>query len=134
MSDTELHDLTLSDAAEAIAEGKLSPVEYTAALIARSEALQPQLDAFITPTFEAAMADARAAEDEIAAGNGPEPYRVAYVQPSRRPARHPVCGQGHLRHRRCADLRPLAHLHRSCPRQGLHGGRAPARGWRDPHR
>lgn len=69
MSDTELHDLTLSDAAAEIAEGKLSPVEYTAALIARSEALQPQLDAFITPTFDAAMADARAAEDEIAAGN-----------------------------------------------------------------
>ncbi|MGE0700584.1 MAG: amidase [Hyphomicrobiaceae bacterium] len=63
-----LHDLTLADASGLIAARKLSPVEYTAALIARTEALQPQLDAFITRTDESAMDAARAAEAEIARG------------------------------------------------------------------
>ena len=41
MSDADLHDLTLSEAAGAIERRELSPVAYTEALIARSEALQP---------------------------------------------------------------------------------------------
>lgn len=65
---SQLHDLTLAQAADRIAARDLSPVEYTDALIARSEALQPQLFAFITPTFERARQAARAAADEIAGG------------------------------------------------------------------
>ncbi|MGD9805285.1 MAG: amidase [Hyphomicrobiaceae bacterium] len=65
---TELHDLTLAGAARLIAARKLSPVEYTAALIARTDALEPQLNAFITRTNDIAMATARAAEAEITRG------------------------------------------------------------------
>ena len=57
---SELHDLTLAQAADRIAARELSPVEYTDALIARSEALQSQLFTFITPTFEQARKAAHA--------------------------------------------------------------------------
>ena len=69
MADSELHDLTLAQAAALIRTRKLSPVEYTRALIARTDALEPQLNAYITRTTEAAMEAARAAEAEIARGN-----------------------------------------------------------------
>ena len=68
MTTTELHDLTLAEAAKAIESRELSPVDYTDALIARCEALDPQLNAFITSTFDLARDNARAAETEIAAG------------------------------------------------------------------
>ena len=48
MADTALHDLTLAQAAALIKARKLSPVEYTRALIARTDALDPQLNAYIT--------------------------------------------------------------------------------------
>ena len=66
---SELHDLTLAQAAAQIERRELSPVEYTDALTARSEALQPQLFAFITPTFERARKAAIVAAEEIANGN-----------------------------------------------------------------
>ena len=65
---TALHDLSLAQAARMIAAKKLSPIEYTAALLERTNALEPQLNAFITRTSEAAMDAARAAEAEIARG------------------------------------------------------------------
>ena len=68
MPTTELHDLTLAQAADAIRNRDLSPVEYTDALIERSEALQPQLNTFITTTFETACISAKAAAKEIANG------------------------------------------------------------------
>jgi aspartyl-tRNA(Asn)/glutamyl-tRNA(Gln) amidotransferase subunit A len=61
--------LTVAEAARLIGARKLSPVELTEALIARCEALEPQLNAFITRTFEAAREAARAAEAEIARGH-----------------------------------------------------------------
>lgn len=69
MSDSDLHDLTLSEAATLIAGRKLSPVEYTRALLDRTESLEPQLNAFITRTAEAASEAASAAEAEIMRGN-----------------------------------------------------------------
>ena len=69
MTDTALHDLTLAEAATLIKARKLSPVEYTQALLARTDALEPQLNAYITRTSEAAMEVARAMEAEIALGN-----------------------------------------------------------------
>ena len=69
MADTALHDLTLAEAAALIRTRKLSPVEYTRALLARTESLEPQLNAYITRTSEAALEAARAAEAEIARGN-----------------------------------------------------------------
>src|SRR5262245_5181114 len=60
--------LTIADAASLIEAGKLSPLELTKSLLDRIEALNPQLDAFITLTAERALEQAKAAEAEIAAG------------------------------------------------------------------
>ena len=67
-SSSALHDLTLAEAARLIKARKLSPVELTGALLARTEALEPQVNAFITRTPEAAMETAKSAEAEIARG------------------------------------------------------------------
>ena len=71
MSDpnTDLHFLTITEAARLIESWKLSPVELTQALLQRIEALDPQLNAFITLTADRALDDARMAEQEIAGGN-----------------------------------------------------------------
>ena len=69
MPAAELHNLTLAEASHLISTRKLSPVEYTERLLARTEALEPQLNAFITRTPDVAMAAARAAEAEIMHGN-----------------------------------------------------------------
>src|SRR5246500_1044032 len=79
---TELHWLTIADAARLIETRRLSPVELTDALIARVEALDPQLNAFLLPTPEKAREQAKTAEREIMAGNnyrGPHhgiPFRL----------------------------------------------------------
>src|SRR5436309_3269731 len=66
---TDLHWLTMADAARLIERRRLSRVELTDALIARVEALDPQLNAFLLPTPEKAREQAKAAEREIMAGN-----------------------------------------------------------------
>ena len=66
---TELHWLTIADAARLIEQRQLSPVELTDALLARIEALDPQLNAFLLPTPEQAREQAKAAEREIMAGS-----------------------------------------------------------------
>jgi len=53
---TDLHWLTIADAARLIERRRLSPVELSDALIARAEALDPQLNAFLLPTPEKARA------------------------------------------------------------------------------
>jgi aspartyl-tRNA(Asn)/glutamyl-tRNA(Gln) amidotransferase subunit A len=65
---TDLHDLSIAELAGLIAARKLSPVEPTEALIQRVERYDAQTRAFITPTFDLARRQARAAEAEIAAG------------------------------------------------------------------
>jgi aspartyl-tRNA(Asn)/glutamyl-tRNA(Gln) amidotransferase subunit A len=59
---------TLAEASAAIAAGGTSPVILTEAAIARAEALQPTLSAFITLAVDRAREAARRAEAEIAAG------------------------------------------------------------------
>jgi aspartyl-tRNA(Asn)/glutamyl-tRNA(Gln) amidotransferase subunit A len=66
---TQLHWLTIADAARLIERRQLSPVELTAASLARIEALDPQLNAFLLPTPEKAREQARAAEREIMTGS-----------------------------------------------------------------
>src|SRR5262245_15034760 len=66
--DAELQTLTIAGAAKLIETRQLSPVELVEALDARIEAVNPRLDAFITLTSELAHAQAKAAEQEIAAG------------------------------------------------------------------
>ena len=64
----DLHDLTIAEGARLLGAKRLSPVEWTEALLARIEALDAQLDAFIAVTADAAMEQAKAATAEIAAG------------------------------------------------------------------
>ncbi|MDP1544029.1 MAG: amidase, partial [Polycyclovorans sp.] len=70
---TDLHWMTAAAAAKAIAAKELSPVDLTAALLARIERLDPKLNAFIRLDGEAAMAAARTAEAEIASGRSRGP-------------------------------------------------------------
>src|SRR5206468_11586398 len=65
---SELHDLSLAQLSDLISARTLSPVELVDALIRRVEDFDAQTRAFITPTFELARRQARAAEAEIAAG------------------------------------------------------------------
>lgn len=64
----DLSLLTLSQAAELLAARKLSPVELTEAMLRRIEAINPQLDAFVTLTADRALDRAKRMEAEIAAG------------------------------------------------------------------
>jgi aspartyl-tRNA(Asn)/glutamyl-tRNA(Gln) amidotransferase subunit A len=65
---TDLAWLTAAEAGRLMAAKKLSPVEYAQALIARTETLEPRLDAYISFTPELMLAMARAAETEMLAG------------------------------------------------------------------
>ncbi len=65
---SDLHWLTATEAARAIAARKLSPVELMSALLERIGRLDPKLNVFIRLDGEAAMEAAKAAEAEIASG------------------------------------------------------------------
>lgn len=65
---TELHWLTLTELAGKIEAREVSPVEATEGLLARIDALEPRLGAFVTVTADYARERARQAESEIAAG------------------------------------------------------------------
>ena len=67
---TETAFLTIAEASRLIADRKLSPVELTDACLRRIEALDNQLDSFVTLTAERARKEAKAAETAIMA-NGP---------------------------------------------------------------
>jgi aspartyl-tRNA(Asn)/glutamyl-tRNA(Gln) amidotransferase subunit A len=69
MPSTALPFLTIAEASRLIAARQLSPVELTQAFLARIEAIDPQLNAYLLVTAEVALAQARRAEDEIMAGN-----------------------------------------------------------------
>jgi aspartyl-tRNA(Asn)/glutamyl-tRNA(Gln) amidotransferase subunit A len=60
--------LTIAEASALLKSRQLSPVEYVEALMARTETFDPQLRAYITPTFDLARQQAKQAEREITAG------------------------------------------------------------------
>jgi hypothetical protein len=64
---TDLHWLSATDTAHAIASRDLSPVELMTALLTRIGRLDPKLNAFIRIDAEAAMNAAKAAEVEMEA-------------------------------------------------------------------
>lgn len=66
---SELLRANLAEVSELLRGKKLSPVEVTQACLARIEALNPELNAFITVTGDTALAQARAAESEIQRGD-----------------------------------------------------------------
>ena len=65
---TDLAWLTVAEAAELLRAKKLSPVEYTRALIDRVERYDGKLNAFLRFTPELALEDAKRAEKEIMRG------------------------------------------------------------------
>jgi aspartyl-tRNA(Asn)/glutamyl-tRNA(Gln) amidotransferase subunit A len=71
---TDLAWLGVAEAAELIRGKKLSPVEYTQALIARAERHDQHYNAYLRPTPDIALADARRAEEEIMRGHYRGPW------------------------------------------------------------
>ncbi|MDH2429751.1 amidase [Sphaerisporangium sp. TRM90804] len=63
-----IHDLTALEQAAAVRARELSPVEITQHYLERMERLDPQVGAFVTPTPDLALDQARAAEARVLAG------------------------------------------------------------------
>ncbi len=61
----EPYDLTATEAAEQIRQRKLSPVALVESLLARTEALEPSLQVWVTLDAEGALESAREAEREL---------------------------------------------------------------------
>src|SRR5882672_1914650 len=64
-----MHTLTLSELAKKLRAKEFSVTELTMSLLARIEASQPSLNAFITVTPESALAQAKAAEASLDSGS-----------------------------------------------------------------
>jgi aspartyl-tRNA(Asn)/glutamyl-tRNA(Gln) amidotransferase subunit A len=65
---TDLHFLTIAEAAHLIQRRQISPVELTRAYLDRIAAIDPQLNAYLLVTADRALAQARTAETEIMSG------------------------------------------------------------------
>src|SRR5574341_678396 len=65
MNPTDLCYLPATETGKAIRNRKLSPVEITAALLERIQAVNPKINAYCTPTPDLAMDQARAAEKAV---------------------------------------------------------------------
>jgi aspartyl-tRNA(Asn)/glutamyl-tRNA(Gln) amidotransferase subunit A len=65
MTATELHFITVAEAARRIARRELSPVELTEAYLQRIDAFDDQLQSFVTLTADRARQQAKTAETEI---------------------------------------------------------------------
>ncbi|MBL8231313.1 MAG: amidase [Bryobacterales bacterium] len=70
---TDLHWLSIAEAANLLRRRAVSPVDLTQACLRRVEALNPRLNAFITLTADTALTDARKAEKEIRTGRPRSP-------------------------------------------------------------
>ena len=68
VTDSTLTRLDLSEAAQLVRAGRVSPVELTRACLERIERVDPVLNSFITVTGDGALEEARAAEAELAQG------------------------------------------------------------------
>src|SRR6266705_3382089 len=62
---SNVSQLSLSEASQLVRRKKVSSVELTHECLSRIERLNPKLNAFITVTADSALAEARAAEEEI---------------------------------------------------------------------
>src|SRR4051794_10355811 len=67
-TDDTLPYLTIRQVGEALRRREISPVELTEAILARIERLDGRLNAFITVMRDAALAQARQAEHDLANG------------------------------------------------------------------
>ncbi len=69
MPDTPLHYQTIAEVGARLRSRELSPVELTTAILERIESLDGELKSYATVMADSALASARVAESEIAAGN-----------------------------------------------------------------
>ena len=69
MPDTPLHYQTIAEVGARLQSKQVSPVELTSAILERIEALDGNLKSYATLMADSALASARTAEQEIAAGN-----------------------------------------------------------------
>ncbi len=69
---TELCDRTASELAELLRRGEVSSVEVTRSCLARMDALEPRLNAFLTRTDELALEQAARADERIREGQAPD--------------------------------------------------------------
>ncbi len=69
MPDTPLHYQTIAEVGARLQSRELSPVELTSAILDRIETLDGDLKSYATLMADSALATARTAEQEIAAGN-----------------------------------------------------------------
>ena len=74
MSSQELLNLDVATLGEEIRARRISPVELTEAYLARIEAIEKRVAAYITVTADRARADAMRADSEIAAGHWRGPF------------------------------------------------------------
>ena len=65
-----LHTLTVAELAAGLKARRFSSLDLTLHLLGRIERLAPELNAFVTVTADRALADARAADERIAKGEG----------------------------------------------------------------
>lgn len=68
MSERPLHDLSIAEAGAALRSGALTSSSLTEHALARVDALNPKINAFVTVTAERARADAAAADADFARG------------------------------------------------------------------
>ncbi|MGH3122132.1 MAG: amidase family protein, partial [Streptosporangiaceae bacterium] len=71
---TDIHDLTVTELAAAVARKELSPVQITAHYLDRTDRLNSGLGAFFTVTAELATGQAAAAEQAVA--QAPDPAEL----------------------------------------------------------
>ncbi|WP_139559359.1 Asp-tRNA(Asn)/Glu-tRNA(Gln) amidotransferase subunit GatA [Methylotetracoccus oryzae] len=64
-----MHNSTIAQLAEGLRAGRFSSLELTQAFLQRIERLDPGLNCYVTVTAEQALAEARAADARLAAGN-----------------------------------------------------------------
>src|SRR5215468_4263809 len=67
-----LHDLTALEAAAAVRRGEVSPVELVEHALDRIASLDRRLGAFVTVTADAALQQAKAAEQAVLAADHPQ--------------------------------------------------------------
>jgi len=72
-ADDDLAGLSIADLLAEIHSRRLSPVELVERVLARIEALEPRLNAFVTVMADEARRQARALEEELASGRSPRP-------------------------------------------------------------
>jgi aspartyl-tRNA(Asn)/glutamyl-tRNA(Gln) amidotransferase subunit A len=65
-----LHTLTVAELAAGLRARRFSSLDLTLHFLGRIERLAPQLNAFVTVTADRALADARAADEQLARGEG----------------------------------------------------------------